>query len=122
MGELHTHHERPSPLITRGFTSLGPSAGIQQSRPITHATWRTTQRKIWCADGREGIEFVEEHHLVYGRPDPRNHHDTVRSALAAVVSFIGVAIVFTAAGGGEQSFAWAPVYWLAFLGLWASLA
>ena len=92
---------------------------------VTEETRRTIRRKILDPCGREGLEFVEEHHIVYAPPQPtavRREDDAVRHALAAFASFIIVAVTFTAAGGGDQSFAWAPVYWIAFFLLWAWLA
>ncbi|MBB4635639.1 hypothetical protein [Longimicrobium terrae] len=107
-----------------GLTYVSGSAGEQGAQTIQEETRRRVRRKIMDPCGREGIELIEEHHLVYvqpSAPSPREP-DAVRSGLAAIVAFILIALAFTAAGGNQQSFALAPVYLGGFLLLWSWLA
>lgn len=134
MGNVFDQRQQSHPRGHTRFACVSTPAGpvfvpiedeSQESQGIKEETRRSIRRKIVDPCGWEALEFVEEHQVVYARPPetaPRREDDPVRSALAGFVSFIVVAVTFTAAGGGDQSFAWAPVYWIAFFLLWSWLA
>lgn len=103
-------------LPPRAKATYPPQAVQQETR-------RVVRRKVVVPCGREGVEFVDEHQVVYAAPTSvPPAADPVRSTLAGFFSFIATALVFSAAGGGEQSFIMAPVYLFGFLLLWAWLA
>lgn len=90
------------------------------AQPIARETRRTTQRRVWTADGRAGLEITDEHDVVYAPPldQRRPRSDVKRTVLAGVVAFIATSLAFTMLGGGEQGPALIPFYWIAFGALW----
>jgi hypothetical protein len=129
------YHERQQPLlgprtpVQRFYTPEGPvyvpvASELQACQPIRRETMRVIRRTVQTADGRTGIEVTEEHDVIYG--PPRAHasreHDAIRTGLAGVVAFLIVCLGFSMLGGGDQSPALIPLYWVAFVALWWALA
>jgi hypothetical protein len=134
-GEMsEMYHERRQPLsprtpVERVYTANGPvyvpiTSDVQPCQPIRRETMRVIRRQVLTADGRAGIEVVEEHDVVYGPPRVQEGRepDLVRTCLAGIVAFLVVCVAFTAFGGGAQSMALIPAYWGAVAALWWALA
>jgi hypothetical protein len=126
--------QRAHPLIGIRYTEQGiypadgfgvpVASGFQQGQPVRRETRRIIRREVHADDGRSGVELTEELEIHYAAPraPQRQEADPVRAALAGIVSFIGICLMFTALGGSSQSMASMPVYWLAFFFLWWLLA
>lgn len=108
MHEIYDQRQRP----------ILPGAA-EAPREIRRETRRLIRRRIWDADGREGLEEREEHAVEYARSRPAGAaRRAVGVASAGFAAFILTCLIFAFMGGGDQTPALLPVYWGGFFGLW----